>query len=75
MKKLKFSSAETPTVGTQAEGAEEETAALSDEDVTKLVGTADACKLEVSYTTSNTISYVTLYLSTCHYILEATEAL
>ncbi|KAG0595364.1 hypothetical protein M758_UG160800 [Ceratodon purpureus] len=42
VKKLKFSSAD----GAQAEGAEEEVAVLSDEDVTKLVGTADACKLE-----------------------------
>ena len=51
VKKLKLSSAESSTVGAQAEGAEEEAAVLSDEDVTKLVGTADACKLEVSYTT------------------------
>lgn len=50
VKKLKLSSAETSIAGAQAEGAEEEVAALSDEDVTKLVGTADACKLEVSYT-------------------------
>lgn len=50
VKKLKLSSAESSTPGGQAEGAEEEAAVLSDEDVTKLVGTADACKLEVSYT-------------------------
>jgi len=50
VKKLKLSSAGSSAAGAQAEGAEEEVAVLSDEDVTKLVGTADACKLEVSYT-------------------------
>lgn len=50
VKKMKLSSAETSTTGTQAEGAEEEVPVLSDEDVTKLVGTADACKLEVGFT-------------------------
>lgn len=43
-KKLKLASAQ---VGAQAEGAEEDVTALSDEDVTKLVGTFDSCKLEV----------------------------
>ena len=47
-KKLKVVSAQ---VGAQAEGAEEDVTTLSDEDVTKLVGTSDSCKLEVNYLT------------------------
>ncbi|XP_024376643.1 DNA repair protein RAD5A isoform X1 [Physcomitrium patens] len=46
VKKLKLSSAEGSTAGAQAEVAEEEVSVLSDEDVTKLVGSADACKLD-----------------------------
>lgn len=49
VKKLKLSSAEGSTAGAQAEVAEEEVSVLSDEDVTKLVGSADACKLDVSF--------------------------
>lgn len=47
VKKLKLISAQALTTGAVAEAAEEEVSILDDEDVNKLVGTSDTCKLEV----------------------------
>jgi hypothetical protein len=49
VKKLKLISAQALTTGAVTEGAEEEVSVLDDEDVNKLVGTSDTCKLEVIY--------------------------